>query len=146
MSKLKIRDLYPVVVIWLSNEMIQISLCQALHKVLHTAFGQGRVIGTFHKWQDFNIGKITEIATEEIYEDSTYLKNICIPLYDIILENESFSLPDPYNSRITVQDVLNSIANTLENYTTNSLRRVGLAEGFNVVNKNYYWRKVEVYK
>ena len=146
MSKLKIRDLYPVVAIWLNDERIQIFLCRALHKVLHTAFGQGRMIGTFYRWQNFDIGKITEIATEEIYENSTYLKNICRPLFAFILENENYSLPDPYNLRVTVQDVINSTANTLENYTANSLRRIGLAEGFNVVNKNYYWRKCRVYR
>ena len=146
MSKLKIKDLYPVVDIWLSNERVQMSLCRALHKVLHTAFGQNKMTGTFYIWQDFSMHKITEIVTEEGYEDSTYLKNICRPLYGFILENENYSLPDPYNLRFTVQDVINSIANTLENYTANSLRGIGLAEGFNIVNKNYYWRKCRVYR
>ena len=139
MSKLSYKDLLPVIEV--KRHYTPLFL-KALHVVLLIAF-EGNITGTFCKWSEFNRGRIVEVLVEEMSSGDTYLKNICDPLYRF-LEGERY-LPNNSRLNITREDVIKSAAKMLRDYVTNEIRRVDLAECFNVINRYYSWRKVKVY-
>ena len=151
LSKLRVKELYPIVEIWLSNEHIQITLLRALYAVLHKTFNsESKITGSFIHWGEIDTELITEIITEKIDEDMTYLHHICRPLYGFIIEEgDSAYLHDEYRVMLRVkrEDVIKSVVNFLRDFTTNCLRRLDhLQKSFNTVNRSYCWRREVVYR